>query len=195
MIRQQDTLWVILAGGQASRMGGVDKGLVTLNNRPLIDYVYSSLATQADNIVINANRHIEEYTQWGQVISDKLSGYPGPLAGFHTALSYSALEWVGFVPCDSPFLSHQLVQRFCAAADENSDALIAVCDNRQQPVFALLNKCILSSLNQFYAAGERKLMHFFSQCRCQYVDFSDTPQTFINLNTQQELNQMEARDE
>ena len=34
---------IILAGGHGSRMGGLDKGLVPLNNNPLISYAINGV--------------------------------------------------------------------------------------------------------------------------------------------------------
>ena len=56
---------VILAGGKARRMNGADKGLQLLKNKPLISHVIERLQPQVIDISINANRHHEEYAQWG----------------------------------------------------------------------------------------------------------------------------------
>jgi len=52
---------IILAGGQANRMGGAGKGLVPLANKPLVQHVIERLAPQVDEVLINANREIERY--------------------------------------------------------------------------------------------------------------------------------------
>jgi molybdopterin-guanine dinucleotide biosynthesis protein A len=53
---------IILAGGQANRMGGAGKGLVRLQNKPLVQHVIERLAPQVDEVLINANLEIEQYT-------------------------------------------------------------------------------------------------------------------------------------
>ncbi len=45
---------VVLAGGRATRMGGIDKGLQALNGRPLWRHVAEALAPQVDELVILA---------------------------------------------------------------------------------------------------------------------------------------------
>ena len=40
----EQTYWVILAGGQASRMGGNDKGLIELAGKPFIQHVIDTHA-------------------------------------------------------------------------------------------------------------------------------------------------------
>lgn len=70
MLLPTQTSWVILAGGQASRMGGKDKGLVELNGSPLIQYVINKLSQQDVSITINANRNLDSYQAFAPVVSD-----------------------------------------------------------------------------------------------------------------------------
>lgn len=106
-----DTLWVILAGGQARRMGGQDKGLVSLNDKPLIDYVYHRLHEQGATVAVNANRNQDTYGKYGQVFGDVIENFPGPLGGIHAAMAQLNAEWYGFVPCDCPNLPHNLLEK------------------------------------------------------------------------------------
>ncbi len=74
---------IILSGGRAVRMGGVDKGLVVLQNRPLIQHVVERLLPQVDELIINANREIAAYKKLGlRVLQDEHENFIGPLAGF-----------------------------------------------------------------------------------------------------------------
>ena len=74
---------MILAGGKARRMGGVDKGLISINGQTMIQYVLDVLKPQVHEVIINANRNIQEYEKLGcTVVSDQLEDYQGPLAGF-----------------------------------------------------------------------------------------------------------------
>ncbi len=86
MLLPTQTSWVILAGGQASRMGGKDKGLVELNGSPLIQYVINKLSQQDVSITINANRNLDSYQAFAPVVSDSFPDYPGPLGGIHAGL-------------------------------------------------------------------------------------------------------------
>lgn len=189
MLLPMQTSWVILAGGQATRMGGQDKGLVQLNNKPLIQHVIERLAPQTERILINANRNQSAYTQFAQVFSDQFKDYPGPMGGIHAGLLNAPTDWVGFVPCDSPLINDDLVARFCAAATEDTDILVAHDGNYQQPVFTLYHKRVLPKLTAFLERGDRKIILLYKECHTQYVDFSDSPNCFVNLNTPQELAQ------
>ncbi|TCV22374.1 molybdenum cofactor guanylyltransferase MobA [Vibrio crassostreae] len=189
MLLPTQTSWVILAGGQASRMGGKDKGLVELNGSPLIQYVINKLSQQDVSITINANRNLDSYQAFAPVVSDSFPDYPGPLGGIHAGLKNASTDWVGFVPCDSPQISDDLVERFCSAVKEDSDILVAHDGEFKQPVFTLFHKRVLPKLEVFLERGDRKIILLYKECVTEYVDFSDSPNCFVNLNTPEELTQ------
>lgn len=189
MLLPTQTSWVILAGGQASRMGGKDKGLIELNQKPLIQHVIERLSPQTPQILINANRNHESYSQFGKVFSDQFADFPGPMGGIHAGLVNASTDWVGFVPCDSPQINTDLVERFCAAVEANTDILVAHDGEFKQPVFTLYHKRVLPKLTAFLERGDRKIILLYKECNTAYVDFSDSPACFVNLNTPEELAQ------
>jgi len=175
-------------------MGGHDKGLVEIAGRPMIEYVLQSLRPQVKDVMINANRNTAIYARYGiPVIADGLAGFNGPLAGMASGMQAARTPMIITVPCDSPFVPADLVQRL-ASAKQDANADIAVADNgeRIQPVFALLDRELLASLEGFLGRGERKIDRWFAEHRCASVDFSDRPETFINVNTPEEVTRVEA---
>ncbi|MFN1534131.1 molybdenum cofactor guanylyltransferase MobA [Vibrio jasicida] len=189
MLQPTQTSWVILAGGQASRMGGKDKGLIELNQKPLIEHVIERLSPQTQRILINANRNQDAYRAFGFVFSDQFKDFPGPMGGIHAGLVHAETDWVGFVPCDSPQINADLVERFCNAVKEDTDILVAHDGDHQQPVFTLYHKRVLPKLTAFLERGDRKIILLYKECNTCYVDFSDSPNCFVNLNTPEELAQ------
>ncbi|PJC87928.1 molybdenum cofactor guanylyltransferase MobA [Vibrio sp. HA2012] len=184
--------WVILAGGQASRMGGKDKGLLIYKTRPLIEHSLKPFTQQQFPVFINANRNFGFYSDYAPVIRDLIPGFYGPLAGIHAGLSQLETEWVGFIPCDSPYISEDFVSRMSAEIHKPADILVAYDGNIVQPVFSLWNRRILPQLESFLQNGDRKMKLFLLQCDTRYIDFSDSPSLFINLNTPDELSNNEA---
>ncbi|MGF1717169.1 molybdenum cofactor guanylyltransferase MobA [Photobacterium chitinilyticum] len=183
----ENTSWVILAGGQASRMGGNDKGLVELAGRAMIEHVIDTLEPQTSSITINANRNQERYKTYGSVFGDHIQDYPGPLGGMHAALHHLNNEWIGFVPCDCPQLPADLISRMAEACQSDTDIAVAHDGEHIQPVVTLLNRRILPKLERFLANGDRKIILLYKQCNMITVDFSDQPNAFVNLNTPLEL--------
>ena len=185
---------VILAGGRATRMGGRDKGLVTLANKPMVVHVICSLRPQVGELVINANRNIARYSALGcAVIEDEIGEFFGPLAGMLAAMKAATTPLVITAPCDSPLLPNRYVQRMLTAlTGENAEISVAHDSKRLQPVFALLHTHLQGSLQSYLQAGERKIDRWFAQHAVAVVDFSDYPNMFRNINTPQELALMEA---
>lgn len=176
-------------------MGGVDKGLVPFQQKPLIAHVIARLTTQVDEIIINANRALETYQALGyQVLQDETTDFAGPLAGMQLGLKYANNDYVLTVPCDSPLLPLDLVSRLQAALIEHhADIAIVSSDGNTHPVFCLCKKSVLPTLNNYLNHGDRKVSAWQQSLNHAYVDFSDCTEAFTNLNTQQDLIDFEAK--
>ncbi len=186
---------VILAGGQARRMGGGDKGLVQLAGRPMIEYVIEALKPQVDRILINANRNKEIYEGYNfPVIADLHEGYKGPLEGMISAMASADTDYIITVPCDAPLLPPDYVQRMIEqTVSEKADIGVADSGERIQPVFSLL-KCILyESLSHYLDSGERKIDLWFQQHKMVKIDFSDKPEIFENVNSMEDVKKLEEK--
>jgi len=181
---------LILTGGQGSRLGGRDKGLVVYDGRRLIDIALAHLEGRCDEILISANRHLDIYAQTGRrVVADTRADYPGPLAGIEAALGVVNTPLLLLLPVDCPHPPRDWPSRLCAALDENPAAGLAVPQDgeRLQPLFALLRTRIAPSLTRFLDAGERRVQAWVREQAPVTVDFSDQPDAFTNINTPQDL--------
>lgn len=191
-----DVTAVILAGGRGSRMGGLDKGLVELNGRPLIEHVISAIAGQVGALVINANRNLERYQAFGYpVITDSMLDYQGPLAGFLAAMAAVDSDDIVSLPCDAPLLCDDYVARLLQARErENADIAVAHDGRRMQPVHALIPVRLRDSLQRYLDGGDRKIDLWYAQHRLALADFSDVPSTFVNVNTPEERDRLQGGD-
>lgn len=185
---------VILAGGQASRMTGIDKGLIQIQGKSCIQYVIDALTPWTTSILINANRNITDYQQYGYpVIQDEQQGYLGPLAGIETALTYASSELILTLPCDAPLIAPELITRLLETiADSEYDACIAHDGHYLQPVFTLLRKNQLASLHDFIKTGGRKTRTWLLSLNHCLVDYSDHPEQFFNMNSPEDRIQLES---
>ncbi len=180
---------IVLAGGMGRRMGGVDKGLVLLDGRPMVEHVLTRLVPQVGSVIINANQNVERYAAFGHAVCpDAIGGFAGPLAGLHAGLTQAATPCVVTVPCDSPFLPLDLVARL-AVGMARHDAQIAVAKTFAQPhpVFALVQRAVLPHLTQFLDAGGRKIDAWYATLALIEVAFDDEADAFRNINTAEEL--------
>lgn len=186
---------IILAGGQGRRMGGTDKGLQLLRGKPLVAWVLERFAPQVDELLISANRNLNEYARFGyRVIPDEpgetggIEKFAGPLAGLQQGLNEAIHPLVLTVPCDSPFLPADLVQRlYTAFKRENSQLAVAKTFDQPHPVFCLCRRDLLPHLDAFLKTGGRKFDAWYSTLKVAEVPFDDEAEAFGNINTLEEL--------
>lgn len=178
---------IVLAGGRGSRMGGVDKGLQPLRGKPMVEWVLARFGPQVGEIIINANQNLATYERYGhRVVSDAIGGFAGPLAGLHAGLNAAKHPLVVTVPCDSPFLPNDLVQKLNASLKSN-DLAVAKTGTQPHPVFALMKREVRESLEAFLASGGRKIDAWYAALKVVEVSFDDEADAFRNINTLEEL--------
>nr|WP_243466122.1 molybdenum cofactor guanylyltransferase MobA [Sodalis glossinidius] len=159
-------------------MGGEDKGLLQINHKPLYRYVAERLAPQVALLMINANRHEDEYRQSGlPVVADTFPGFAGPLAGMLADLSQAGSEWVAFVPCDVPVFPEDLVANLWANRQQ-APAAFACDDSHDHPTFTLLHRSLAPDLEAFLHRGGRRVRLFLSAIPSQRVVFNVSPTLF-----------------
>ncbi len=195
MNNQTKVAGVILAGGLARRMNNQDKGLVNYKGHPMVSYAIAALTAVADQSIINANRNREQYQMFGlPVVPDQTDSFDGPLAGVLTAMIYTDAEVLIVVPCDSPLIKAEHLQKLLATRAENAaDVAVAFDGKRLHPVFLALKTSLKSGLQDYLASGERKISHWLEQQKKVNADFSNQPEIFININTLAELSELEAK--
>nr|WP_082876824.1 molybdenum cofactor guanylyltransferase MobA [Hydrogenophaga crassostreae] len=207
-MQRGDITALVLAGGQATRMGGVDKGLQTLSGVPLALHALSRLQSAKNPLIaayaVNANRHLDVYEAWGQPVwPDTLPDQPGPLAGMLTGLRQCTTRYLMTVPCDAPRFPVDIVERLAQAFQEAAEAEIALATApdergilRRQPVFALMQVKLADHLEQYIRSGGRKVGQWMGLHRTVEASFnrpSDDPAAFANINTLESLRAIEAR--
>jgi len=191
---REEITGLILAGGQATRMGGIDKGLVELRGRTLVERVIGRLQPQVAAVIISANRNIDRYRAFGFPVvldaEDGLEPFPGPLAGMLAGLRAATTPWLAVIPCDAPFLSGELVSRL-ADALAGSRAAVAYVGDTIEPMFCLLHTDLAEDLATSLAHGERRAEVWLRGIGAAPAVFP-LAENFANLNTLQELRARDA---
>ncbi|MBL8525449.1 MAG: molybdenum cofactor guanylyltransferase MobA [Betaproteobacteria bacterium] len=184
---------LVLAGGRGSRMGSVDKGLQLFRGRPMVAHVLERFAPQVDEIVINANRSLDEYASFGhRVVPDAIDGFAGPLAGLHIGMTHATHPLVVTTPCDSPFLPLDLIARLRAAMEkDDADLAVAKTFDQPHPVFCLTKASLAPHLQAFLESGQRKIDKWYASLKVAEVPFDDEEAAFSNINTIEELKSFE----
>lgn len=192
---RKDVTGVILAGGRATRMGGVDKGLIPVNDRPMIAHVIDALRPQVADILVSANRNRDSYAEFGYpVIEDGDDEFRGPLAGVASCMQVASTPYIALAPCDSPLVCSDLVQRLHAALSASAARIAAAHDGEWlQPVFALLDRDLLDELVGFLDGGGRKIGQWYEEQGYEAVDFSDAVESFANINAPDDKRALEDK--
>lgn len=198
MISAEQITGLILAGGRAQRMGGIDKGLIPFHQKPLIETTIQRLKTQVGPILINANRNITKYAVYGYpVIMDETPDFSGPLAGFLMGLKNCKTPYLLTTPCDSPLFPEDLATKLASELEQaNLDLVYASSKEADgkvwaQPVFCLMRANLQDSLISFLDKGDLKIDRWFKELKSGTVIF-DNAQAFANANTPEELQSLEA---
>ena len=194
-------LGVILAGGQATRMGGGDKGRLPLGGRSLLDHVMDRLGPQVAGLALNANGDAARFADLGlPVLPDSIDGFAGPLAGVLAGLDWAAgqgADCIVTAAADTPFFPCDLVPRLLLAAEGMAHplALAGTPDPRRglarHPTFGLWPVALRDDLRQALQDGVRKVVLWTDRHDGRIAEFPDEA-AFFNVNTPDDLARAEA---
>ncbi len=185
---------LVLAGGQATRMGGGDKPLIALQGKPLLAHILARIARPGLPILLSANGDLARFAAFGlPVVADALPDYPGPLAGILAGLDWAQAQGLSgdmiSVPGDCPFLPADLAERLLAAP---SALACAASGGWTHPVIGRWPIALRAPLRAALLAGERKIDRFTAPHGCTAVEWPmGAYDPFFNINTFEDLAQAE----
>lgn len=189
-------LGVILAGGQATRMGGGDKGLLSLGDTRLIDNVIDRLSPQVAGLALNANGDAARFADLNlPVIPDSIDGFAGPLAGVLAGLDWAAEQGADTIvtaAADTPFFPCDLVPRLQLASEGMAHPLVLAATpdpkrgQARHPTFGLWPVALRHDLRAALADGVRKVILWTDAHDGRTALFPDEA-AFFNVNTPDDL--------
>lgn len=182
---------VILAGGQANRMGGGDKGRLILGDQSLIQRVIDRISPQVSSVVLNANGDLSRFDDLGlPVVADSVADFPGPLAGVLAGMDWAAghgHEWLISVAADTPSFPLDLVEKL--AQGDTPVVLAATPDPERgrvpQPTFGRWQVALRHDLRAALNDGVRKIRQWTQAKGETLVLFEEGD--FFNINTPEDL--------
>jgi len=194
-------LGVILAGGQASRMGGGDKGLRSLGGQTLLARVEARLSPQVAGLALNANGDPTRFDGLGlPVIADSVEGFAGPLAGVLAGLDWAAAqgaETIVTAAADTPFFPCDLVPQLLHASEGMAHPLVLATTpdpergRARHPTFGLWPVALRDDLRAALECGLRKVVLWTDRHGGREALFPDED-AFFNVNTPDDLTRAEA---
>ena len=180
---------VILTGGKSSRMGYENKSFLKIKDKSFIEILIESLKEKSDEIIINANRDISNYEDFGyKVVSDKFDGYRGPLAGLHSAIDLykNSKEdlWFALFPTDAPIINTGIIDNFISITEKKNKVYICKINNIIEPMFSFWSSKIYVNLNEVLLKNNGyKIMKFAEENGFNFINFQKKKKIeFFNVN-------------
>jgi len=189
LMANEKTTGIILAGGKSQRMGE-DKGLLPYRGKLMVEHVIAQLAKVVDEIIIISNN--AEYNQFGYLVFEDLIKEKGPVGGIYTGLTNSSTETNVIVSCDTPHVSHQLLNQLLTCQG-NYDVTVPSHNARVHPLIGIYQKKCASIFKSAIDQDQLKLMSVNEQTHLNIVtidrnlEFYDV-NLFKNINTPEDLN-------
>jgi molybdenum cofactor guanylyltransferase len=181
----------VLAGGRSSRLGGEPKAFTPLAGQAMIHHVLQRLRPQVDGVLLCVDEAEPRFAALGgTLVIDIVRSHRGPLTGLCSALraleTDATTQWLVLVPCDAPFLPHDLADRLLDAALAQA-TLVATAhyEGHAQPTFSAWHMDTLPAIEAAVLnRGQGGLMHMLDQLPHALVDWSPRqPPPFFNVNT------------
>ncbi len=190
-------LGVILAGGQATRMGGGDKGLLPLGDSTILGHVIDRFAPQVAGLALNANGDPARFAELAlPVLPDSVEGFAGPLAGVLAGLDWATAQGATHIvtaAADTPFFPADLVPRLMLAAEQKGAPIaLARTANGRHPTFGLWPVSLRDDLRASLESGVRKVVLWTDRHGTAMADFPVLGfDPFFNVNTPEDLAEAE----
>ena len=145
-----DVTALILAGGKATRLGGVDKRELVVEGRTIFARQCEVLAPRVAEILVSSPRAVPGY----RAVADAVPG-AGPLAGIAAGLAAAATPWLLVVAGDMPFVSGALIELLLAGAEPGADAVGIRIGELPEPLLCLLRVAAARPVVEARLAGAR----------------------------------------
>lgn len=185
---------VILAGGQARRMNGINKLLQKFDDEIQLIKIHQQLRSRVGQVWINSHRDHSIYECLIPSIryfQDDEPGFHGPLMGMKSAWSHVQSDYVLFVPCDVTYIPKKVLSGLHRAMQRDPLCEVAVVEINDIALypFCLLKRSSLPTLVQHLEQNQRSLRHCFAKMHMQMARFKNHALFFHSINSFDELQQ------
>jgi molybdenum cofactor guanylyltransferase len=181
----------ILAGGQGRRLGGVAKGLILVDGKPIIANVAAMLVHFVEEIIVISNDP-QSYKFLELPVFPDDEADRGPLQGIVTALQRSSSNRVLVVPCDMPFITESAIQTLLSYAPD-ADAVVPLSAKGWEPLFAVYSRACLPAALEVLNSGRRRIIEFLPEVNTAYIPADKFEHSlWFNINSPADFRQARA---
>jgi molybdopterin-guanine dinucleotide biosynthesis protein A len=192
-----DVTLAVIAGGKGERLGGVAKGLLEVEGRPVLARLLE-LGRLCGDVLLVANEP-GPYARFGvRTVEDVVRGRGAP-GGVHAALVGARTEWVLAVACDMPFVAEAAVRVLLGERGPEVDAVCFTVASRVEPLLAVYRRALADPWGEALRAEEPSLRSLLSRCRARLLPEEalravDAPlRSVVSVNTPEDLARHGAR--
>lgn len=194
--KSEKIIGVVLAGGQSTRMNGLDKCFLALGKQNLLNRCIEKSQSQVSRILISSNNPtLQANNSKIEIIPDKAIRNGGPLAGILSAMLWvkeyqPACKFLATFPVDSPFYPDDLVSRLTPELKkQNAQIAIPKYNKQRHWVFGLWSIDLVDSLQNYLVdQQQRKVQNWIKSHTCCEVNFDDyAMDPFFNINTPEDF--------
>jgi molybdenum cofactor guanylyltransferase len=189
----------IIAGGAATRLGGLPKSTLVVEGRSIAERLLEALRASFPRVLVVANEPAPWEALGVEIVPDVHRG-AGPLAGVHAALvATSAHAGVVCVAGDMPFVAPALLALLRDHAPEAA-ALVPRVGGRPEPLLARWGHACLPVVAARLAAGRRAVHETFAALATTWLDepalraVDPVLRSFTNVNTLDDLRRARGED-
>jgi molybdopterin-guanine dinucleotide biosynthesis protein A len=175
-----------VAGGQATRLGGVAKGLLRIGGEPIVARTLRLFGGLFAESLVVANDP-EPYRAFGaRLVPDAVPGKGAP-GGLHAALRAARTPWVFTAGCDMPFLAEGPIAWLAGRRD--APAVAVIWRGRLEPLHAFWSRDCLPTVERMLAGGSPSLWKIATACGARFLGDEDwsgvdpAGRSFENANT------------
>ena len=180
--RRTDVSALILAGGRATRLGGVAKHELVVGGETIFTRQCRVLAPRVAELLVAAPRDVEGY----RTVRDPIEG-AGPLAGIAAGLAAARTPWLVVVAGDMPYLDAPLLELLLATEDA-IDAIGVRAGGLPEPLLCTLHTRVHTAVERRLAARAYKASGLLADenLRVRWIDAPDA-HALHNINTPDDL--------
>jgi molybdenum cofactor guanylyltransferase len=177
----------ILAGGQARRLGGIEKSALLVRGTSILDRQLAVLRSLTPNIMIIASDEHRYQDAGVPVVRDCIRG-AGSIGGLYTALMAAPTEQLVVMACDMPFLTAPFLTRLAALGD-GADAAIPRDARGLHPICAAWSRRSAPHLRGRIDAGRLRILDALEGLDVREMDprelarFDPDGRLLLNVNT------------
>jgi molybdopterin-guanine dinucleotide biosynthesis protein A len=177
-----DVSAIILAGGRATRFGGVAKHELVVDGETIFARQARVLAPRTSEILVSSPRDIAGY----RTVRDTVQG-AGPLAGIAAGLAACRTDWLLVLAGDMPYITGDLIDALLAARRADIDAVGIRIDGLPEPLVCVLHARVLPIVERRIADRDYKASRLLTdELRVHWID--DAPRDAVrNVNSPDDL--------